>query len=1300
MGKPAARITDMHLCPMVTPGTPPIPHVGGPILGPGVPTVLIGGLPAAVMGNKCTCVGPPDTIILGSTGVFIGGKPAARMGDQCVHGGKITVGCATVFIGGSSAGGGISNSALNAFEKSINEMEDEAAIRAVQQLVEKNNGKKGSAKMKALSQKLRNAIDKSKLSQEGKDRLKNAVCTLTGHPVNVADGSVLTSIVDFEFPGPIPFKWERNWFSNSIYHGPLGQGWFHNYDMALEVQQDGMVVVRLAEGRLVAFPVPEAGNSYFHRREKITLFNDGTSLYLRNQDMLTYRFTKDGITTEGSTIHYLESIEDPNDFNIRFEYSRVNRLSRIIDSAGREFLFTTDAEDRITQIEAPHPDNANETFVLQTYAYDEIGNLVEALDALNQPFRYEYQGHLLSKETNRNGLSFYFGYDGIDEQAKCCHTWGDGGIYDHKLRYFDGYTVVENSLGHQTTYYHEGGLVRKTIDPNGGVSLTSYNGYNELLSEKNPLGFGPTYAYDERGNQVLTLDPNGATTQLEYNNLDLPVKATDPVGGIWQWQYDEKGNLLQKANPLGHITKYSYQGGLLSEMINPAGGKTLLVYGEQLNLKMLITPDGQASWWSYDVLGRCLETTDPKGNTQIRKYNLNGQVTEVREPDGNIRRLRYDGEGNIIRAKDLQHDVRFEYAGMDRMKARIEAGTRVEFQYDTEEQLTGIVNEHGFAYRFALDANGNVTEEQGFDGIRRVYGRDAAGRVTEVQRPGGLLTQYTHDPCDRVLQIKHSDDSSESFAYREDGELIEATNESGTVRLERDLLGQVIREQQGDVTVESVYDSLNMRTAVRSSLGADFTYARNAMGDVSQVNAGDFQVRFQRDALGLELEREFSGGLHSRWSRDRLGRPTKQETFTGGGQMQRTRTYQWGVNDRLQQIQDSQRGLTRFGHDELGNLAWSENPDGSTLFRMPDAVGNLFRTKERTDRQYGPAGQLLRSGTTRYHYDTEGNLIRKSEAGGKEWLYEWNASGMLNKVTRPDGETVIFTYDALGRRLSKTFRSQTTRWIWDGNIPLHEWVESANNRVSVEQLAVQAREITVHYSEPVITWLFEPESFAPLAKLTPEASFGIVSDHLGTPLSMHKSTDDTVWSADLNSYGKLLNLRGKVEDCPFRYPGQYEDVETGLYYNRFRYYDAHEGIYISQDPIRIRGGISFYTYPYDPKKLIDPFGLTCNASTLPVVKPGTKEWNDAVKDMRTPGKSKNYRVETEGDARRLLTESRGEIPEFPTYTIDKYQKGFEVHPNESNSINAPHNDLEHIKWKDWSGGKSQGSNGHIFFGNP
>ncbi len=103
MGKPAARVGDMHTCPMFDGKSP---HVGGPVMPPGLPTVLIGGMPAATLGNMCTCAGPPDVIVMGSTGVMIGGKPAARMGDSTAHGGVIVAGFPTVLMG-EIAGGSV-----------------------------------------------------------------------------------------------------------------------------------------------------------------------------------------------------------------------------------------------------------------------------------------------------------------------------------------------------------------------------------------------------------------------------------------------------------------------------------------------------------------------------------------------------------------------------------------------------------------------------------------------------------------------------------------------------------------------------------------------------------------------------------------------------------------------------------------------------------------------------------------------------------------------------------------------------------------------------------------------------------------------------------------------------------------------------------------------------------------------------------------------------------------------------------------------------------------------------------------
>ena len=287
---------------------------------------------------------------------------------------------------------------------------------------------------------------------------------------------------------------------------------------------------------------------------------------------------------------------------------------------------------------------------------------------------------------------------------------------------------------------------------------------------------------------------------------------------------------------------------------------------------------------------------------------------------------------------------------------------------------------------------------------------------------------------------------------------------------------------------------------------------------------------------------------------------------------------------------------------------------------MPDAVGNLFHSEAKNDREYGPAGQLFakhdKNGTTRYQYDAEGNLIGKVEPSGKVWRYEWNAAGFLRKVMRPDGREVKFEYDALGRRISKTYNGRTTRWVWDGNNPLHEWVESIKvsaplklikpNKSVEAEIAADQREITLQplqsQAPPAVaegdeqnpaTWLFDPDSFAPMGKMVDGRYYSIVTDYLGTPTAMFDDKGQKVWSADITVWGDLRNLEGERQTCPFRWPGQYDDEETGLYYNRFRYYDADAGQYVSQDPIGLLGSNkSFYAYVRNPNSWIDIFGLT------------------------------------------------------------------------------------------------------------
>jgi RHS repeat-associated protein len=269
---------------------------------------------------------------------------------------------------------------------------------------------------------------------------------------------------------------------------------------------------------------------------------------------------------------------------------------------------------------------------------------------------------------------------------------------------------------------------------------------------------------------------------------------------------------------------------------------------------------------------------------------------------------------------------------------------------------------------------------------------------------------------------------------------------------------------------------------------------------------------------------------------------------------------------------------------------------GKTEHRNPDKTGNLFERLDRLDRKYESGGRLVKTENWEYKYDKEGNLIRKKDKHGAKWRYEWNDAGMLSKVKRPDATEVSFRYDALGRRIEKQFGRVFTRWVWDGNTPLHE----QRSYYTLDWDEVKKENYDRETKYPLITWVFEEGTFVPAAKITEKEQFSIATNYLGTPEAMYREDGEAVWTCELNSYGKIRNWQGGSKtDCPFRYQGQYEDAETGLYYNRFRYYSPEEGMYLSQDPIGLEGNNqTLYAYVSDINGWVDVFGLSKGSGTL------------------------------------------------------------------------------------------------------
>lgn len=1062
-------------------------------------------------------------------------------------------------------------------------------------------------KTRKLADRLHSKVNRTIKSESLKNMLHKAICTVTGHPVDVASGTFFTDEEDFWLDGPVPLSWERTWYSRSDYRGPLGNGWHHAYDMGVVADtEEGTLTLRMSDGIPVAFPLPTSEEPSFilSERKEARLEQDGGYCVWDMAEDLYYRFTR----KEYDSVRLLESVTDCNGLGIRFDYTKEGLLRSITDSAGRRLRVEHDTRSgRILEICGPHPEDPEKEITLASYEYDADGNMTLQRNAAGDVMTYEYAGRLIVKETWRNGLAWYFEYDGTGVGSRCVHTWGDGGIYDHRLTFREGVTEVLDSHGELTVYHHRGGLVWKKVDANGGEHLWRYDDSRRLLAQTDPLGNSTLYRYDRWGNCTDSSDPCGGSVSAVYpgkgNLRNRPVSVTTPDGGTWEFGYDRSGNLVSRTNPEGAVTRMTYRNGAVASVKDPYGVVTRLAYDRFHNLTEASDSRGNTSLYGYDLLGRCVSVTNPKGAVQKREYDPVGRVVRVLDFDGNDIRLSYDGIDNLTEYRDNVQHVEYGYSGMWKLTRRRDHRGVVNFRYDREERLRRVINERLQSYEFALDAVGNVTAEKGFDGAVRHYLRDRGGRVVRETLPSGTEREYGYDACSRVTRVSYptAGDPDQTYAYGLSGRLVQASRGESTVEFAYNSLGLPVRETADGNTILRTYDHTGRILTLDSTAGASLRYTRNGYGELEGFTAtggsdadgaGSWESAHRHDALGFEVERILPGGVVRSFAYDDIGRLVDARTRKDS-RTRHMRRYRWGVADRLLSVEDSRRGETRYSYTPTGQLERAEYPDGREQWRKSDQTGNLYPDPDMRLRRYLGGGRLEQDGEWHCEYDADGNLTERYLGTGRwldgkkdRWRYRWNADGSLAKVVRPDKREVEFTYDALGRRLSKSFGTTVTRWVWNGNVPLHQWKQHR------EYSVVEDRWNTDTERRDMTVWLFDEDSFVPMAMIKEGRSYSILTDQLGTPTEAYDTEGNEVWSRVLDMDGNVIGETGNKGMVPFLFQGQYYDRETGLAYNRFRYYSPKMGMYVSQDPIGLAGGIlNLYGYVDDTLSFIDILGL-------------------------------------------------------------------------------------------------------------
>lgn len=264
-------------------------------------------------------------------------------------------------------------------------------------------------------------------------------------------------------------------------------------------------------------------------------------------------------------------------------------------------------------------------------------------------------------------------------------------------------------------------------------------------------------------------------------------------------------------------------------------------------------------------------------------------------------------------------------------------------------------------------------------------------------------------------------------------------------------MGLSVEERCNEHKILRTYDQLGQISSLTSSLGANLTYERNEFGELINFRAqqeeteGQFLSEHSYDSLGFELERMLPGGIRQSFAYDNIGRLVDSKTRQSS-KLRRERKYHLGKADRLLKTEDSWYGTTTYEYSATEHLQKATYADGREEYRLSDKVGNLFEDPDRKLRKYLQGGKIEQAGEWHFEYDKDGQLTQKYKGSGKwwdtkreRWRYEWNQNGTLKAVKSPHRTNrVEFTYDALGRRLSK-LASEYTHWVWNGNVPLHEW---------------------------------------------------------------------------------------------------------------------------------------------------------------------------------------------------------------------------------------------------------------------
>ena len=883
---------------------------------------------------------------------------------------------------------------------------------------------------------------------------------------------------------------------------------------------------------------------------------------------------------------------NPEGLDYRFEYGESRVI--ITDSLNRREVLYTEGEGGLKRVvKKEHADGS-----ITRSEYDEAGRLKAQTDAAGR--RTEYRLHMASGAvtavTGPDGRTVRYGYN--SQRQVTSVTYPDGlrssREYDEK-----GRLTAETSRSGETTRYSyddpASELPTGIQDATGSTKQMAWSRYGQLLAFTDCSGYTTRYEYDRYGQQIAVHREEGISTYSSYN---------------------PRGQLVSQKDAQGRETRYEYSAaGDLTATISPDGKRSTIEYDKR-GRPVSVTEGGLTRSMGYDAAGRITVLTNENGSQSTFRYDPVDRLTEQRGFDGRTQRYQYDLTGKLTQSEDEGLITLWHYDASDRITHRTVNGDPAEqWQYDEHGWLTTISHTsegHRVAVHYGYDDKGRLTgERQTVENpetgemlwqheTKHAYNEQGlANRVTPDSLPpvewltygsgylagmklgGTPLVEYTRDRLHRETVRSFGSMAGSNAAY----ELTSTYTPAGQLQsqhlnslvYDRDYgwndNGDLVRISGPRQTREYGYSATGRLESVRTlapDLDIRIPYATDPAGN----RLPDPELH-PDSTLTAWPDNRIAEDAHYVYHYDEYGRLTEKTDLIPAGVIrtddERTHHYHYDSQHRLVFYTRIQHGEplveSRYLYDPLGRRMAKR-----VWRRERDLTGWMSLSRKPEETWYGWDGDRLttvQTDTTRiqtvYQPGSFAPLIRiETDNGEREKAQCRSLAEKIQQEGSEDGHGVVFPAELVGLldRLEGKIRancvsSESRQWL-------------AQCGLTVERLAAQI--------EPV----YLPERKIHLYHC----------DHRGLPLALISEDGNTAWSAEYDEWGNQLNEENPHHlHQPYRLPGQQYDKESGLYYNRHRYYDPLQGRYITPDPIGLRGGWNMYQYPLNPIQVIDPMGL-------------------------------------------------------------------------------------------------------------